>query len=236
MHEGDPRGQLRENRRDAELCTHCHQALAPRAEQVAHARHGAEPPSCVACHMPSIVYGVLSAHPSHRIEVPDPARAAERKRPDACTLCHTDRDRGWAIREAARLYGLPAPSLPDGSTWSELETQLIAGDPIERALAAEALGGHPAAPAVRSRQSTLLLEALEHDPYPAVRRFAARALAQVHPSLSAELANFVPESTPAERRGFVAVLRQHSALPQPAAEVLRALRAQAQERAIVIGE
>jgi hypothetical protein len=276
MHEGDPRGQLRPDKLGAAQCTQCHAELAVSGAQRAHARHP-EPsalPSCVDCHMPSVVYGVLDVHPSHRIELPDPARDAAAQRPDACTLCHVDQTRAWASRQrdvlwprldatrgvhgagapprsdaarglhgaaapprsdatrgvhgaaapprsdaarglhgaaapprsdatrgvhgagapprsdAARgLHGAAAPprsdaarglhgagaSLPEASAWSEAETQLFAGDPVERALAAHALGRR-APPRSDERHTALLLEVMQYDPYPAVRHLALRSL------------------------------------------------------------
>jgi predicted CXXCH cytochrome family protein len=234
MHEGDPRGQLRETDQAAAMCTQCHEQLAPTAQQIAHARHGGSPPSCVACHMPKLVYGVLATHPSHRIEIPNPARDAALGRPDACTLCHTDRTRSWAAQETARLFGVTSPEPPSPTSWSEVETRLFAGDPIERAVAADALGGSTT-PST-GHQAALLLEVLEQDPYPAVRRFAARALARRVPALAARLSTFVPESTPDERHAMAAELRKQLGGTWPSSEILKALRAQAEAQAIDIGE
>jgi hypothetical protein len=238
MHEGDPRGQLREfaseGKRDA-MCTNCHEKLAAPSARVAHARHGDTPPDCVSCHMPPIVYGVLSTHPSHRIELPDPAKAARDGRPDACTLCHTDRTRAWAVRERAHLFGRDSGALPGETAWSEVETQLLAGDPIERAIAAQALGR------AKTRKdpwtAALLLEVMEHDDYPVVRRFAARALAELRPDQRGKLSQFVPEVPARDRARFVGGLRT-SLPPLPALPegTLIELRSQASARAIDIGE
>ena len=81
MHDGDPRGQLRARFRGAAadgMCTQCHAALAECAAAARHTHHDAagEGARCVSCHMPRVVYGVLDVHRSHRIEIPEPARAA----------------------------------------------------------------------------------------------------------------------------------------------------------------
>jgi predicted CXXCH cytochrome family protein len=249
MHEGDPRGQLREAKRGAAMCTDCHRELQASAAQVKHARHGASPPSCTACHMPPIVYGVLSTHPSHRIEVPDPARAEGHARPDACTLCHTDRTRRWAILERARLFadepvgppvGQAQRDAPPEPPWSEVERALFAGDPIERSVAAQALGQRLSShdEARRARASALLLEALEHDPYPVVRRFAARSLSRLQPHQAQALAAFVPESPLARRSEFARTLARafDPPLPELPRDTLASLRTQAKAQAIDIGE
>ncbi|MFT3922667.1 MAG: cytochrome c3 family protein [Myxococcales bacterium] len=240
MHDGDPRGQLRSGLDRTRVCTECHRELREQPSQSAHARHPGTPPDCVSCHMPSIVYGVLATHPSHRIETPEPARAYRTGRPDACTLCHTDRTRAWAARERRRLFGGELPIEPEATAWSEMETQLLAGDPIERAIAAQALAtplGGPQTPHA-GRARALLLEAIEHDPYPVVRRFAARALAALEPTLRARLAQFVPETPTDQRSRTVNELKQSlagrvHALP---AEVLSSLRERASASAIEIGE
>ncbi len=235
MHEGDPRGQLRAFASKDDMCTSCHGDLASPERAAAHAQHGESPPDCVSCHMPPVVYGVLSTHPSHRIELPDPARAAHDGRPDACTLCHTDRTRAWAVRERERMFGPVPAKAPPETTWSEVETQLLAGDPIERAIAAQALGR--ARERASAHASALLLDTMENDSYPVVRRFAAAALAEREPAQRARLARFVPEVPLAERRRFVSELRPYlPSLPILPASTLAELRAQASERAIDIGE
>ena len=136
MHAGDPAGQVRPGRRGDGACTSCHRALASPPSAAAHSRHSAAI-SCKACHMPDIVYGLVSVHLSHRIELPDPARAARDARPDACTLCHVDRTLSWAVRAFGGASVADDPAAAAGL--SEVGYRLLAGDPIERAVAAHAL-------------------------------------------------------------------------------------------------
>ncbi len=182
MHEGDPAGQLRPSARGDGACTNCH------AEQVgqAHTGHADEARVlCVDCHMPRIVYGVLDAHRSHRVQSPRPALDAALGRPDACTNCHADRTTTWAERARGRLWpgdstaareGAGATLLadpPDGG-FAAPTSLLFGGDPVARALAADGLGR--AALVTRPRARAALLETMRHDPYPAVRRMAFRSL------------------------------------------------------------
>lgn len=208
MHEGDPRGQIRPSAAGDRACTTCHGALGGARAVGAHTRHDPQGPGarCTACHMPRIVYGVLDVHVSHRIEIPDPARAVAFGRPDACTLCHVDRDRTWASAARARLWPAAEPRIPptgspalparvDRDHLAPAEA-LFAGDPVTRAVAAAALGtmrGAPASgalPPCRGRavspdeaqvteRARLLLEAIGGDRYPAVRHLAARSLAHL---------------------------------------------------------
>ncbi|MGH9841354.1 MAG: hypothetical protein ACREEM_21580, partial [Blastocatellia bacterium] len=75
MHDGDPKGQIRAENRTDKPCIACHQQLAAQPALTAHTRHGAGSAGsrCYNCHMPRVVYGVMSIHPTHEITVPDPA-------------------------------------------------------------------------------------------------------------------------------------------------------------------
>jgi predicted CXXCH cytochrome family protein len=245
MHAGDPKGQVRPDRQGDRMCTACHDTFATRAQATQHARHDLSDgsPRCVDCHMPPIVYGVLAAHPSHRIDVPNPEKSGALDVPDACTSCHVERTRAWASRERARLWNHPAEgAAPAPEALSEVERALFAGDPIVRALSAHSLGAPARARGPRrALELALLLDVIEHDPYPAVRRFArnaARSLAaQVAPALVPSLAELVPESPPEPRATWATQARarfpQAPALDQA---LLARLRAQAAEVAIDIGE
>ncbi|HEY6881587.1 MAG TPA: cytochrome c3 family protein, partial [Polyangiales bacterium] len=189
MHAGDPRGQLRADLTRDQLCTQCHRELEPPAAQAAHSGHD-EKVRCTDCHMPAIVYGVMASHPSHRIEIPDPERDQRRERPDACTLCHIDRTRAWALtaRKQARHEARPA--------LSQAELQLLGGDPLTRALTAAQLGEPGLAGDDRARTTGLLLEVMERDPYPGVRHLAYRSLRAREPELDDV---FTPEAPKHER-------------------------------------
>lgn len=275
MHEGDPRGQLRSSARGDSGCTTCHGDLASPAAARRHARHDPAGPGgrCVSCHMPRIVYGVLDTHPSHRIEIPDPARARTMGRPDACTLCHVDEARDWAVRARSRLWPLAqresAPAAAhdqeraadaygpaDGDLLAPRDA-LFGGDPVARALAADAFGRAPffhkgatAADEARSRMDALL-QAMSGDRYPAVRHLAARALGR---SLAGRADQSSPDSAavgvaratlrgfdptgPAERRSAVILeLRRQLSLPDGTdGEKITRLRAASRAVDIDIGE
>jgi hypothetical protein len=191
MHEGDPRGQMRARFRGAAsdgMCTQCHGALADAAAARQHSHHAAgEGVRCVSCHMPRIVYGVLDVHRSHRIEIPDPAAAGAAGRPDACAGCHVTR-----------------PSSAGGVATSDA---LFAGDPIVRAVAADALGRAqvPLDAEARAGRVAELLEAMTTDAYPAVRHLAARAVVRLGvPGAS----DYDPSADPHARAAAVAGLRR----------------------------
>ncbi|MBL8899403.1 MAG: hypothetical protein JNM84_17330 [Planctomycetes bacterium] len=190
MHRGEREGQLAPEKPGDALCTSCHAEIG--REVAAHTKHAPESSGsrCVECHMPRIAYGILDLHRSHRIEVPDPKRDAELARPNACTLCHLERSSTWAVQERARLWGLdatPPASRGDGAPLElpDALAQLFAGDAVQRAAAARALGRRDAAtpPRERAAQVTALLLTLG-DGYPSIRWIAKRSLLELEAQLS----------------------------------------------------
>jgi hypothetical protein len=222
MHEGDPRGQLRAafagpGAASDRMCTQCHQALAAPEALGAHAHHdpAGEGARCVGCHMPRIVYGVLDAHRSHRIEVPTPAEDASAGRPDACTNCHVTRSSYWAEAEV-RLWSR-APQV--GGIQLSPATQVLGGDPVARAMAADALGRAPFFPSAsapsageddRAARFGLLLEVMKSDRFPAVRHIAWRSLRRLVKAAAVAAVDYDPSADAATRER--AVERLHTAL------------------------
>jgi len=181
MHGGDPRGQLTEKMKTNAACTQCHQQFATPVQLIAHTKHSAESTGslCYNCHMPSIVYGVMSAHRTHDITNPRPDETVRFNKPNACNQCHLDWSVNRAIAESQRLW----PSAFAGSKTGdqrfdepEGKRALFGGDAVMRALTAAAMT--PATDA----NAPLLLEAMQ-DRYPIVRYFAANALAAGYPAM-----------------------------------------------------
>ncbi|HVY38583.1 MAG TPA: cytochrome c3 family protein [Polyangia bacterium] len=248
MHEGDPRGQIRARfagQPDA-MCTGCHAELAAAPALAAHAPHdparaGAR---CVSCHMPRIVYGVLDVHRSHRIEVPDPGRAAAAGRPDACTGCHVDRTAAWAQAAARGFWGIgrypDGGRVPAGTAPAEA---IRAAGPVGRLIAADAIAAAPppADAPTRNRRLGLLLDVMETDAYPAVREIAWRGLRRAAAGAStAELLRrsaYDPGGPAPARARSVAVLRQAwGGAAGPVQLPVTALRGGSAERDLEIGE
>jgi predicted CXXCH cytochrome family protein len=82
-----------------EMCLQCHREF--RAKQEAHTRHslGSEASRCVSCHMPRIMEALLFRARSHQIDdIPDAEmtrRFGPGESPNACLMCHKDRDAAW---------------------------------------------------------------------------------------------------------------------------------------------
>jgi predicted CXXCH cytochrome family protein len=247
MHAGDPRGQLRPDRVGDALCTQCHGELAAEPARARHAQHtGAV--GCVDCHMPPVVYGVLSAHPSHRIELPRPSADAQAARPDACTLCHLDQTRAWAVRERAAAWPAGARAEDRGGSYgdrraeplSEAERALLAGDPVTRTVyAARYADPRTFARVPTARALSVLLDVMEHDPYPGVRHAAWRSLAarlQIAPERAVAELGYAPEDTHAQRARSAAALRARLHVNPLDPSLSEPLRGESAALAIDIGE
>ncbi|MEP6847453.1 MAG: multiheme c-type cytochrome [Acidobacteriota bacterium] len=182
MHDGDIKGQITEEKRTNAACTQCHTELRDEKAMTEHTKHSANSTgsSCYACHMPEIVYGVQTFHPTHKITVPDPSRTAEEGVPNACSQCHLDRSVNWAIESARSLW---PDRYRDSRTSTDVQFAvaegvrgLFGGDALTRAMMADALSRHADA----FWAEPYLIEAFEHDNYPIVRYFAADGLAAWH--------------------------------------------------------
>ena len=191
MHDGDPKGQLRPDLVGNQLCTQCHEDIGK--DVAAHTRHAVDGAgsSCLACHMPKVVFGVADIHRSHRIDNPDPARDGEAGRPHACTLCHVDKSLPWAADAMRRWWGerYRAPQQRfDGAPLdlADAAANLFAGDAAARAVAAVALGEPTAtfapdhAVAVRAWLAVTM-----GDGWPSVRLLARRSLLAVEQRVGA---------------------------------------------------
>jgi len=76
-------------------CLPCHEERV--ANAAAHSRHpaGSEASRCVSCHMPMTEFARMRRS-DHSMLPPTPAATIAYKSPNACNLCHTDKDAAWA--------------------------------------------------------------------------------------------------------------------------------------------
>ena len=188
MHAGDPKGQITEANRTDKPCLACHRPYEEAAALVAHTGHpaGSSGSRCYTCHMPRVVYGIMSVHPTHEITVPDPRLTYTQHVPNACNQCHLDQSVNWAVRESKRLwpqrFRQARVSADAQFEVSEGARALFAGDALTRALAAEALSTQVGPGRRTTWAGALLAEALK-DNYPIVRYFAVGGLARYWPEV-----------------------------------------------------
>lgn len=187
MHEGDPKGMLLDENRTDAPCVKCHRQYSPPDALAKHTGHPsvAGGSRCYNCHMPRVVYGVMSVHPTHEITMPDPTLTSSKGVPNACNQCHLDKSVNWATEQAKRLWParFASVNLSPDKQFDEPEAirALFAGDALTRAIMADALNSRGAAHLDKDWRGALLFEAL-NDNYPVVRFFAANGLQSLFPN------------------------------------------------------
>ncbi len=186
MHEGDPKGQLIAEKRTNLACTECHTKLNDTIALQNHTKHQPDSAgsSCYSCHMPEVVYGIMTFHPTHDITIPRPDLTAQNEVPNACNQCHVDKSVNWAIQTAKNLWAdkFAGAQVADDDQFNQPESvrMLFAGDALQRSLGAFALQKH----ASTDFSATYLAEAFAGENYPIVRFFAANGLQASHPDLA----------------------------------------------------
>jgi Flp pilus assembly protein TadD len=167
-----------------QACLPCHQKRVETATEHTHHKAGSKGNQCVSCHMPMTAFARMKRS-DHSLRPPAPAATAAFKSPNACTLCHDDKDAKWAdghVRKwRARDYQAPVlyrAGLVDAAKkrdWRRLDEMLAyingaKSDPIFAVSLLRMLEGCDAPgkwPAIR--------QALAH-PHPLLRSSAARLL------------------------------------------------------------
>ena len=114
-------------------CMPCHEDKVSNTTE--HTHHKADSPGnkCIACHMPTTEFARMRRS-DHSMLPPTPAATTAYKSPNACNLCHSDKDAAWAdkyVREwRTRDYQAPLlkrASLIDAARkrdWSKLPEML----------------------------------------------------------------------------------------------------------------
>lgn len=105
-HGGGGLSELKPKARTNAVCLECHRKLEEAGARSAHTFHaeGAPGSSCVDCHMPKTLLGVLDPQADHSLDVPHPRNHREHGIPDACTACHSEKGVEWAIAELERRF------------------------------------------------------------------------------------------------------------------------------------
>jgi len=149
------------------VCAQCH--LPSKFAATEHHGHEAGQVRCVDCHMPESVYMVVDPRRDHSLRIPRPDLSLVSDAPNACTMCHDDRDDAWAADAAFAWWGEPAaprfapPGIVRASALAALSPPLQADEPafVERSLS---------------------------DPDPLVRKAALQAAAGLQPESVLQLA------------------------------------------------
>jgi tetratricopeptide (TPR) repeat protein len=167
-----------------DACMPCHEDKVK--ESAAHTHHpaGSEGNKCISCHMPMTAFARMNRS-DHSMLPPAPSATMAYKSPNACTVCHTDKDAAWAdtyVREwRPRDYQVPVlkrAALIDGARkrdWTKLPEMLAyIKDPTHDEIFAASL-----IRLIPPTQDPKVLDALltaAKDPSPLVRGAAVQAL------------------------------------------------------------
>jgi len=87
------------------LCTRCHAAIGKALTAHTHHAEKSTGSSCVECHMPRTVFSIKAAIRDHSMSIPVPENTVNHGIPNACNVCHTDRDAPWALKQMKPWYG-----------------------------------------------------------------------------------------------------------------------------------
>jgi tetratricopeptide (TPR) repeat protein len=177
-------GRYKQKEDPNKSCLPCHQKRVENATK--HSHHPAESDGnkCISCHMPMTEFARMRRS-DHSMLPPTPAATIAFQSPNACNLCHRDRDAAWADSHVRKWHerDYQAPILhraglvdsarkQDWTRLPEMLEYLTRGDRDE-VYAASLI--HLLRTCRDSRKWPVILKAME-DPSPLVRSAAAAAL------------------------------------------------------------
>ena len=86
------------------LCLTCHASIG--ANLTAHTHHAASSAgsSCIECHMPRSVFSLRAGMRDHTMGIPVPDNTTRHDTPNACNLCHRDKNAEWAAAQMDSWY------------------------------------------------------------------------------------------------------------------------------------
>ena len=87
------------------ICAQCHQEIVANVSVHTHHKVGSPGSSCIECHMPPIVTSLNAHMRDHSMSVPVPENTVRHNIPNACNLCHQDKDAQWATQQMNEWYG-----------------------------------------------------------------------------------------------------------------------------------
>ena len=91
-----------------ELCARCHSSIVADIRGHTHHTSGSPGSSCIECHMPATVLSLNTGMRDHSLSVPVPENTIQHGIPNACNLCHRDKNAEWASRQVSAWYGNPS--------------------------------------------------------------------------------------------------------------------------------
>ena len=173
------------------ICFKCHTVNRYKSPTHHHHKADSKGGSCITCHMPPRTYMGVDSRNDHSFRVPRPDISVEMPEiPNACNLCHKDKDANWSTKAMKKWYGkIPLGGQNFAHSMKSLKENLadapkelykvLMGDApdIAKATAVAYLGHYP------SKQTyTTTLQMLRDDDG-AIRLSALRALESFPPKM-----------------------------------------------------
>ena len=104
-HTSSGRYKFKDEAKANQACLPCHQQRVDQA--AAHIRHDLNKPGtpgkCISCHMPMTEFARMQRS-DHSMLPPTPAATRKFKSPNACNLCHQDKDAAWADKQVRQWH------------------------------------------------------------------------------------------------------------------------------------
>ncbi|MHC4096437.1 MAG: tetratricopeptide repeat protein [Planctomycetota bacterium] len=104
-HTSSGRYRFSESDKANHACMPCHKKRVENAERHTHHPADSEGSKCIACHMPMTKFAHMNRS-DHSMRPPIPAATLAFKSPNACNICHDDKDATWANEHVRQWHGL----------------------------------------------------------------------------------------------------------------------------------
>jgi tetratricopeptide (TPR) repeat protein len=101
-HTSSGRFRFSAEKRD-QACMPCHQKYVADPLQHGHHQAASSGNGCIGCHMPATRFAGMM-RTDHSMRPPTPEATIQFKSPNACNICHTDRDAEWSNNWVAKWY------------------------------------------------------------------------------------------------------------------------------------
>jgi tetratricopeptide (TPR) repeat protein len=233
-HTSSGRYRFQEPTKASQACLPCHEARV--RDALAHSHHPSGKVVCIDCHMPKTEFARM-VRSDHSMRPPVPAATLAFQSPNACNICHQDKDAAWSDRavrtwhtndyQANVLQKASLIAAARKGDWSELPAMLaaLAGAERDEVVAAALLRLLRACPS--DRKWPTIATALR-DPSPWVRAAAVESAGEhLVPEVVAALAAATrdPVRLPRVRAANAVASLPASALPDASrSDVLAATR------------
>ena len=112
-HTSSGRYRFKAEEKAHDACMPCHEKYVKNTPAHTHHREGSQGNKCISCHMPMTSFARMN-RTDHSMLPPTPAATIAFKSPNACNLCHKDKDAAWAdryVREWRTTRDYQAPVL-----------------------------------------------------------------------------------------------------------------------------